>query len=617
MFMAVSLNVFAANKEVSVELDKSYDACAFTITTENYGYYDITVIAPDKKEYTGKIEGSNTTEVLVKDLKKGTWVVKVEDMCKTSSELSSEGSASENTSSEPEQDKKEIGKVKVSVRAISTSSYAIDNDIKVAKDINGLAMHFDNDDIVVEWSDQSVGSVVVTVTDSKTNVELGKEIVKGNSYECTVPSSTEQITVTVVPSTSSNVESAASQFTLNVDNHPNATVTYENREYVNTETIPVSIELRDTYAVEFVVNGTVVENIDYKDAGTYEYEVPISEGDNNVLTYIIDKDNNRRSTAYAVIKDSVSPEIKCDRNYDGAKTYNYDVTFNGSVFDYETFTINGKDVKVSGDGVWSYAYELHDGENSVEFRATDKAGNETVIPAKVYKLVKEKKKIPWIPIVSGIVILGVGIYIFIKKRNDPGNGKYNNMIDGLKEKVARKEERPKNVRKKNGLKIDSRSQFMIELGIIAVFAFFVFKLVLIPGKVVSGSMEPTLMTGDWGFVNGLAYVVNEPQRGDIITFYSREKNEIMTKRIIGLPGDTVSFYDGYVYINDGLIYEEYIGEDVETNSIVTDFIVPDGCYFVLGDNRTDSFDSRFWSDPYVKKSDIKGKWLTTLIHFGK
>ena len=185
------------------------------------------------------------------------------------------------------------------------------------------------------------------------------------------------------------------------------------------------------------------------------------------------------------------------------------------------------------------------------------------------------------------------------------------MNEELKEKV----ENAKSTRKKNSLNLVLKSKFFIEIGIIAIVALIVFKLVLIPGNIVSVSMEPTLMTSDWGFVNGLAYVVNEPQRGDVISFYSKERKEIMIKRIIGLPRDTVSFYDGYVYINDGLIYKEYIGEDVETNSIVTDFIVPDGCYFVLGDNRTDSFDSRFWSDPYVKKSDIKGKWLTTLIHF--
>ena len=151
--------------------------------------------------------------------------------------------------------------------------------------------------------------------------------------------------------------------------------------------------------------------------------------------------------------------------------------------------------------------------------------------------------------------------------------------------------------------------------VVVLLANLFFKFVLIPGYVPSASMYPTLKIGDWGFANGLAYVMNEPQRGDIIVFRSSENDEILIKRVIGLPGDTVSFYDGYVYINDGLIYEEYIDEKIETNSLTKDFTVPDGCYFVLGDNRTESYDSRFWDDPYVKKSDIIGKYMITIFNF--
>ncbi len=149
----------------------------------------------------------------------------------------------------------------------------------------------------------------------------------------------------------------------------------------------------------------------------------------------------------------------------------------------------------------------------------------------------------------------------------------------------------------------------IEIFAVVAISAIIFKFVLIPGIVPSSSMEPTLKVGDWGFANGLAYVLHEPQRGDIIVFENAELNETMIKRVIGLPGETVSFYDGYVYINDGLVYEEYIGSDVETNSAVQDFIIPDGCYFVLGDNRADSYDSRFWTTPYVTRNHIIAKWV--------
>lgn len=193
------------------------------------------------------------------------------------------------------------------------------------------------------------------------------------------------------------------------------------------------------------------------------------------------------------------------------------------------------------------------------------------------------------------------------------------MIEIKKRKKKPRSE--KNVKEKSNVKktmrFDKWQRYVIVLVVVEIVAMVFFKFILIPGTAVSESMEPTIMTGDWGFSNGLAYVFKEPQRGDIIIFDSDELNEVMTKRIIGLPGETVSFYDGYVYINDGLIYEDYIGSDVETNSVISDFIVPEGCYFVLGDNRDDSYDSRFWDNPYITKDAIKGKWLTTLWHFDK
>ena len=614
MFMLAMNNVisYAAQKELSFDITKTYEACAFTITTENYGYYDVTVISPKNEEYSGSIDGTNSTEILVKDVKEGKWKVRVEDKADTASETA-EGEDNAETSEIVEE--KEIGKVKVSVRGIDVSSYTVDKDIKVAKDIVGLKMYFKDDNIEVEWSDSSVGNVIVTVTDTQTQVELGKENVKGNSFECAIPASTKQITISIVPSTSSNIEGAVSQYTLDVNNNPDAKVTYEDREYVNTDTIPVNVTLNDSYSLEFVVNGAVVEDVAVKPAGSYDYNVPVSEGSNTVLTYVIDADGNMRSTSYEVIRDSVKPGLSLDYNYDGATTQYEVVTFSGKVTDYSSFTINDVEQKVSGDGVFSTQYELHEGNNRIVFKAVDLAGNEAVVDATVTKVTEEKKEIPWIPIISGVILIVVIAIYFIRKKNDPGNGKYNNMIDGIKEKV---EERKVNKESsKTGFKFTGIQKYVIIIVLVIILSNLFFKFVLVPGYVPSESMQPTLEISDWGFANGLAYVVHEPQRGDIIVFNSKELNEVLVKRVIGLPGDTVSFYDGYVYINDGLVYEEYIGEDVETNSPTRDFIVPEGCYFVMGDNRTASYDSRFWSNPYVAKSDIIGKYMIKIINIKK
>ena len=127
-------------------------------------------------------------------------------------------------------------------------------------------------------------------------------------------------------------------------------------------------------------------------------------------------------------------------------------------------------------------------------------------------------------------------------------------------------------------------------------------------------MEPTLNVGNKVLVNGLAYSMEDPKRGDIILFEFESLQLIFTKRVIGLPGEKISFQKGEVYINDELLQENYLEEEVDTLSIQT-FVVPKDCYFVMGDNREESLDSRFWREPYVNKESIKGKvfWQIPLI----
>lgn len=141
---------------------------------------------------------------------------------------------------------------------------------------------------------------------------------------------------------------------------------------------------------------------------------------------------------------------------------------------------------------------------------------------------------------------------------------------------------------------------------IAVFIFF-HKVILL-GFVSGFCMTPTLFHGDFVAANGLAYVNSQPQRGDIIVFQGEKdsKKETLIKRVIGLPGDDVMFIDGKVYICGQLYQEEYLDENTVTDSSY-DYEVPEGCFFVMGDNREHSYDSRFWEEPYVRMEDIKGK----------
>ncbi|MCD7725068.1 MAG: signal peptidase I [Clostridiales bacterium] len=144
-------------------------------------------------------------------------------------------------------------------------------------------------------------------------------------------------------------------------------------------------------------------------------------------------------------------------------------------------------------------------------------------------------------------------------------------------------------------------------------ASFILFFVIPIGRISSGSMEPTLMVNDIGICYGLAYLNQEPQRGDVVIFTQTNAgdDETWIKRIVGIPGDYIQFLDGYVYIDGKLLEESYLGADMRT-FCDRDFEVPENAYFVLGDNRINSWDSRWWEQPYVLEEDIKGKLVASI-----
>lgn len=138
--------------------------------------------------------------------------------------------------------------------------------------------------------------------------------------------------------------------------------------------------------------------------------------------------------------------------------------------------------------------------------------------------------------------------------------------------------------------------------------------VIINATVPTGSMENTIMPGDDLFGFRLAYQFSEPKRGDIIIFkYPDDEEEKYVKRVIGLPGETVRIENAKVYINDSEtpLQEDYLKEEWTVATGPFEFQVPEGCYFVMGDNRNDSWDARYWDNTYVTKDKIIGKaeWI--------
>lgn len=133
-----------------------------------------------------------------------------------------------------------------------------------------------------------------------------------------------------------------------------------------------------------------------------------------------------------------------------------------------------------------------------------------------------------------------------------------------------------------------------------LIALILNKVILVNAHVPTGSMENTIMPGDRLFGSRLAYLKSEPQRGDIIIFrYPVDEEEIYIKRLIGLPGETVEIKDGKVLIDGEILEEDYLKEEWMVRNSGLVFDVPEGYCFVMGDNRNNSLDGRYWAEEAV------------------
>lgn len=143
-----------------------------------------------------------------------------------------------------------------------------------------------------------------------------------------------------------------------------------------------------------------------------------------------------------------------------------------------------------------------------------------------------------------------------------------------------------------------------------VLALFLNNFILINARIPSGSMENTIMEGDRLIGNRLAYLKGSPERGDIVIFkFPDDETQNYVKRVIGLPGETVRIEDGKIYIDDSTepLEEDYLKEEWTVETGPYTFEVPEDSYLVLGDNRNNSFDARYWTNTYVEKDKILGK----------
>lgn len=162
--------------------------------------------------------------------------------------------------------------------------------------------------------------------------------------------------------------------------------------------------------------------------------------------------------------------------------------------------------------------------------------------------------------------------------------------------------------------------YVIWVGAVVLLAWFLITFVAQRTDVNGTSMVPTLEDGDQLICDKISYRFHDPERFDIIIFpYKYQKNTYFIKRVIGLPGETVRIdYDGNIYINGEILDEKYGLEKMTYPGIAEQEItLGNDEYFVLGDNRNVSEDSRYPDVGLIKREDIIGRAWLRIYPFSK
>ena len=177
------------------------------------------------------------------------------------------------------------------------------------------------------------------------------------------------------------------------------------------------------------------------------------------------------------------------------------------------------------------------------------------------------------------------------------------------EKKGRSRKQPKEEPQETSLGKEILSWLQIIVAAV-VIAFVLNNFVIANSRIPTGSMENTIMSHSRVIGSRLSYIKDDPERGDIVIFRYPDNEKIYyVKRVIGLPGETVEVID------DTPLDEPYLPEPMEGS--YGPYEVPEGCYFMMGDNRNNSLDARFWDNKFVAKNKIVAKVLFCYYPFNR
>lgn len=157
-------------------------------------------------------------------------------------------------------------------------------------------------------------------------------------------------------------------------------------------------------------------------------------------------------------------------------------------------------------------------------------------------------------------------------------------------------------------------EWVIPICLEVLVVLFIVKYVVFLVNVPTGSMIPTIDEHSWLFARRVHNPEKALKRGDIVIFNSDEAEKILIKRLIGLPGETVEvLLNGEVLVDGEKLDEPYVIN--QQNGYEGVFEVPEGSYLFFGDNRSGSFDARYWDSPYISEDDIIGEAGFTILPF--
>lgn len=579
IMLLLPLKGYAQEKEMSVNLTSEYTQATFHLEFETEQTYTVVITHPSGLTHETTIEGSEGS-ISISDIEDGEYKLTItaeEDIV-----------------------------VKSRVEAKKTEVQTNPKDINVSTVVSGLKIYFKNTDLCIEWDENANEDTInVEVIEPTSMQVLDSKKVTNTFYTLDFDESFNKLEIYLVPSRSSNVEGAGTRFTIDVVLDNKGRVIFPETTLYNISEYTFDVKVIDNMRVFVDEDNKIVYDQVFNEAGDYQVTIPLNDMKNHITVWCEDSDGNLNSFLTTIDRDIEAPIFSV--NPFDTVTKDSSINISGSVTESKSVMFNDFEVMVDEYGRFTFDAMLIVGDNKITLTAYDDAGNETTV-----EYIITRKEVNYIPL---IIIFGIGIFSLLigtvlkKKREfaEKESPKTKEKKEPKKPKEKPKKE-PKAKKKRANSNMVNDYLSPLPILVLGIFLIITGTVAIKNTVVASASMEPTLKTGSICIINKLAYKNKPIQRGDIVCFYSTQENAIMTKRVVGVAGDEISFKDGFLILNGEKAIEEYLDEDIETNSSKT-FIVPDGSVFLLGDNREDSYDSRFWENPFVSTSHIYGKYL--------